>query len=617
MEVVWAEAMPIPPVSVTTWEVVGNDVEWTDLHYGWPAGTVSSTVTALGDTLATYPVEGEVTVYNNDVLSFWSEPFEVVDRYELSRYITPYGINLTLGPDGWAWVFDVTDYAPLLKDSVELQCGNWQELLDLKFAFIEGTPPRDVENVTAFWKGIHYLNNWDETILPQTYTPGANEEMWRLKTRASGHDFGQGNNCAEFCYNTHSVKVNDNLKWSWEIMQECADNPLYPQGGTWIYDRAGWCPGAEVRTQDFELTPLVAGLDDFSVEYDVTYDPHGNYRMEGQIIGYGAPNMAHDVELVDILSPSDDKLKSRFNPVCEDPVVLIRNTGSEPLTQVSFTYGISGTDLQSTTIELDSPLAFLDTREVALPYDAIEYMVGDDDALLQFEVRADVADHSDEDPSNGWMSTTFRRPPTYQYPNLDDNRIIVRLSTNAVPVETTVEITKADGSLYWARSYSDPNTLHLDTLVLNEGCYRFTIYDSGDDGLSFWANNDGSGTCRLKRVAGPTVKVFEGDFGKSISHAFYWATDVYSEVEEAPEARGDLAVYPNPVKDQLTLLPAGFSGPTQWRVHNAQGQLLDQGVWTAEAGRQSMLDASSWPSGTLVLVFQTEGQAWTKWIVKE
>ena len=263
-------------------------------------------------------------------------------------------------------------------------------------------------------------------------------------------------------------------------------------------------------------------------------------------------------------------------------------------------------------------MAFLDTREVTLPYDAVEYMVGDDDALLQFEVRADVADHEDEDPSNGWMSTTFRRPPTYQYPNLNDNRLIVRLKTNSVPVETTVEITKADGSLYWARSYSEPNTQHLDTLALNEGCYRFTIYDSGDDGLSFWANNDGSGYCSLKRVLGPTVKNFEADFGKSISQAFYWATDVYTtEVEEVPEARGDLAVYPNPAKDQLTLLPAGFSGPTQWRVHNAQGQLLDQGVWTAEAGRQSVLDASSWPSGTLVLVFQTEGQAWTKWIVKE
>ena len=184
-------------------------------------------------------------------------------------------------------MFDVTDYAPLLKDSVELECGNWQELLDLKFAFIEGTPPREVKNVTAFWKGTHYLSNWDETILPQTYAPGDGESMWRLKTRASGHGFGQGNNCAEFCDNTHSVKVNDVPQWSWEIMQECADNPLYPQGGTWIYDRAGWCPGAPVRTADLELTPLVAGQDSFTVEYDVTSDPFGNYRMEGQIIGYG------------------------------------------------------------------------------------------------------------------------------------------------------------------------------------------------------------------------------------------------------------------------------------------------------------------------------------------
>ena len=130
-----------------TW--LATTSEWTELQYGWPEGTVSTTVTVGGDTLSTHLIEGDVTTYNNDVLSYWSEAFEVVDRYELSRYITPYGINLTLGPDGWAWVFDVTDYAPLLKDSVELECGNWQELLDLKFAFIEGTPPRDVQNVTA------------------------------------------------------------------------------------------------------------------------------------------------------------------------------------------------------------------------------------------------------------------------------------------------------------------------------------------------------------------------------------------------------------------------------------------------------------------------------------
>ena len=616
-EVMWAEVIPVPPMSVTAWEVEGNGVVWTDLHYGWPADLVTSTSTEWGDTLATYALAGEVVVYNNETLDYWSEPFEVIDRYELSRYITPYGINLTLGPDGWAWVFDVTDYAPLLKDSVELECGNWQELLDLKFAFIEGTPPRDVENVTAFWKGIHYLNNWDATILPQTYAPGEGEEMWRLKTRASGHDFGQGNNCAEFCYNTHSVKVNDTQEWSWEIMQECADNPLYPQGGTWIYDRAGWCPGAPVRTEDLELTPLVAGQDSFTVEYDVTYDPHGNYRMEGQIIGYGPANMAHDVEVMDILAPNDDKLLSRLNPVCENPVVRIRNTGSEPLTSVTFTYGITGEDLVTETLTFESPLAFLEMRDVELPYDATAYFVGDDEEVLRFEVRGDVAGELDEDPSNGWMSTTFRRPPTWQYNSLDDNRMIVWTKTNNVPGETTVEIRHADGGLYWARSYSEANTTYRDTIVLNQGCYRFTVNDSGDDGIDFWANNDGSGYVRLKKVAGGNFKVFESDFGKSISQAFYWATNLYSGVDEQPAAGGDVAVFPNPMQDQLTLLPAGFSGQAEYRIHNVQGQLIDQGVWQAQAGQQSILDASAWPSGTLVVVVRQDDQVWTRWVVKE
>ena len=613
----WAEAQPVPPMSITEWDVFGNDVAWTDLQYGWPADLVTATVTEWGDTLSTHVLEGPVVDYNNEELAYWSEPFEVIDRYELSRYITPYGINLTLDSDGWAWVFDVTDYLPLLKDSVELQCGNWQELLDLKFAFIEGTAPRDVKNVTAFWKGIHYLNNWDATILPETYTPGEGEAMWRLKTRASGHDFGQGNNCAEFCYNTHSVKVNGVEQWSWEIMQECADNPLFPQGGTWIYDRAGWCPGAPVRTEDLELTPLVAGQESFDVEYDVTYDPHGNYRMEGQIIGYGPANMAHDVEVMDILAPSDDKLLSRLNPVCEHPVVRIRNNGSEPLTAVTFVCGIVGGELVTQTLTLETPMAFLETRDVEVLYDMAAYVQGDDEELLRFEVRADVPDGMDEEPTNGWMSTTFRRPPTWQYNDLDDNRIIVWTKTNNVPGETTVEIARPDGTVQWARAYSEPNTTYRDTIELNQGCYRFNVYDSDDDGIDFWANNDGAGYVRLKKVAGGNFKVFESDFGKSISQAFYFATNLVSEVGETQAFEGDLVAFPNPLKDQITLLPAGLTGQANWQVFSVQGQLLDSGTWWAETGQPQSLDATEWPTGSLVVVVRQGDRHWIKWLVKE
>ena len=399
-------------------------------------------------------------------------------------------------------------------------------------------------------------------------------------------------------------------------MQECADNPLYPQGGTWIYDRAGWCPGAPVKTQDFELTPLVADQDSFTVEYDITYDPFGNYRMEGQIIGYGAPNMAHDVEVMDILAPNDNKLMSRLNPVCENPVVRIRNNGSEPLTSVTFTYGITGEDLVNAVLDIDT-LGFLETADVELPYDASPYYVGDDEATLRFEVNAEVANAYDADPSNGWMSTTFSRPPTWQYNDLDDNRMIVWTKTNNVPGETTVEIRHANGGLYWARSYSEPNTTYRDTIVLNQGCYRFTVNDTGDDGMDFWANNDGSGFVRLKRVAGGNFHVFESDFGKSISQAFYFATNLYSDVHELPAQQGDVAAFPNPLRESLTLLPAGISGLAHWQVYNVQGQLMDEGTWIAQANQRTELDASMWPVGTLVVVVRQGNQKWTRWVVKE
>ena len=35
---------------------------------------------------------------------------------------------------------------------------------------------------------------------------------------------------------------------------DCGNNPIYPQGGTWPFDRAGWCPGTIVDYQKFELT---------------------------------------------------------------------------------------------------------------------------------------------------------------------------------------------------------------------------------------------------------------------------------------------------------------------------------------------------------------------------
>tara|TARA_B110000467_G_C18265465_1_gene448960 strand:- start:55 stop:1263 length:1209 start_codon:yes stop_codon:yes gene_type:complete len=402
-------------------------------------------------------------------------------------------------------------------------------------------------------------------------------------------------------------------------MQECADNPLYPQGGTWIYDRAAWCPGAPVSQQEFELSYLVDGAESFTVEYDVTDDPYGNYRMEGQIIAYGEPNMQHDVEIMDILAPNIRKTLSRWNPVCENPVVKIRNNGSEPLTSCMFEYHVQGGEVVNYLWTPGFPLAFLETAEVSLPYNVPEYTEGDDDDILAFNVTVDLVEVYDEESSNNEASSSFRRPPTWAYNNLDDNRIIVWVKTNNAPFETTVELRNKDEVLIWSQSYDIANTVFKDTLELNEGCYRFTILDSGDDGLSFWANNDGGGYARFKKVSGGNFSTIEEDFGKSYSLAFRFETDLISDVEEILEVEKSPAVriFPNPAIDIVSASLENFSGLVNWKLRTSTGVFVKGGEFVSDSGRLLSIDLEGLASGVYCLSLQTETQHSVSWLVKE
>ena len=116
-------------------------------------------VAASGDEIE-YDLQGDVvssTPYStsesveNSTITYYQNPYEIVFDVEIARYITPYGIGFDLGPNGFAWIYDVTDYQDYLRDVVDLAAHNTQELLDLSFAFVEGIPPRDVHKREPIW----------------------------------------------------------------------------------------------------------------------------------------------------------------------------------------------------------------------------------------------------------------------------------------------------------------------------------------------------------------------------------------------------------------------------------------------------------------------------------
>jgi len=468
---------------------------------------------------------------------YYSTPFEVVNRYELARYITPYGNGLSLG-NGFTWIYDVSDYRPLLHDSVHLAAGNWQELMDVEFEIIKGIPPRDPLRVQNLW----CTNAWYGTNV-ESYLPAKkikiddNALNTRIKMRPTGHGMGDAENCAEFCAKNHMILVNGTERFRKLVWKDdCAKNPLYPQGGTWVYQRANWCPGDIVPTFDFELTPYVSPGDSVVLDYNIepyTWNGQGsapNFVIETQLISYSPPNFTLDAAISDIKAPSNADIYKRMNPVCHNPVITIKNTGSTPLTSLIITYGIEGG--QMNTFNWSGNLAFMQSEDVKL--NEVNWLVAKNSFIANVSAPNGGTDQYE---FNNVMRTSYNFTPGYP------NDLIFEYKTNNAPNENSYTLKDDLGNIILSKSGFTANTTYRDTVHLPEGCYELRFVDTDEDGLSWWANNDGSGYFRIRKVGAGTLKSFNSDFGAEIYHQFTVGYGL--EINEIHD-KDFIKIYPNP-----------------------------------------------------------------------
>lgn len=453
---------------------------------------------------------------------YYSEPFEVVERYELMRYITPYGNGLNLG-DGFTWTMDVTDYAPLLHDTVFIQAFNPQEDLELTFDMILGTPARDVVDIQHLWLGsprYGYEPSIDEAFLVPKSVPIKPEAKGaKLRVIQTGHGFGSEGNCAEFCDKQHFVKVNGTQRFSRHVWRDnCGSNPVYPQGGTWLYNRSNWCPGAEVTPFDYELTPYITPGETAVVDVDMeayTYPGGGSqpyYAFSGVVFTYGAPNFANNAVIEDIIAPTMKDIHRRQNPICGSPVIVVRNNGSKPLTSLQIEYGVRGGG--KTTFMWSGNIPFLGEQQITLlPYNDWNKMT--DENLFEVWV-SNPNGVDDEYAVDNYAFSHVEKTPVYY------NDLEIRLRTNNSAAEQYEWTLKNNaGETIASRSNMSDNTSYVDSLQLEDGCYEFRLINKLGFGLDFWAIRSqlGSGSINFSSL-GTSIKSFNPDFGNEIYHQF-------------------------------------------------------------------------------------------------
>lgn len=492
---------------------------------------------------------GSDSLWHNGQWNLYT-PFEIIDPIEVGRYITPYGGNLTASFNN-TWEFDVTDYAPLLHDSVEVRAfySGWSDgfTITLDWEMIEGTPPRTPLRVDNLWTGYFPYGDPNNTIenylVPRSMYIASNETMSEVKVDITGHGFGGNEDCAEFCPKNLYLKSDNTLRYQKLVWRDnCGMNSHYPQPGTWLYDRANWCPGDRVYPYHFELTPFVTPGDSVLIDMDMqSFVNVGNsntgYQVDGQLITYSQPNFTLDAELVSIVAPNSNYNTKRFNPICNSPIIIIRNTGATPLTSLTVTYGVTGAATSSYT--WNGNLNFLESDTVYLP------------TLNWFgtspEFTATISNpngNADQYADNNSLTVPYVAPVEYQ------GDLIFECKTNNAGWETSYQLTDASGNVIFSRSNLAGATIYRDTVHLVQGCYSFRMIDSGKDGLYFWANNSGSGYMRIKKINGNLLKNYGNDFGTEIYQEFTVGYNIGMEETASPEM---MEVYPNPTSGQFTV----------------------------------------------------------------
>jgi hypothetical protein len=542
------------------------------------------------------------------------------DSVELGRLITPYA-NASNSRTPWnmqqRYTFDVTDYYPLLKDSatVRIHYSGYSGgfTANVKFAFIEGTPPRNVLGIERLWHGSprfgEAANPIDTKITTFNKTAAPNTVFTEMKFNITGHgsdDYG----CSEFCKKYYKVMLNGNTVEQKDIWRaDCGYNHFYPQTGTWIYDRGNWCPGDQVQTNVHKLAGITGGNTyDIDVDFE-TYtgsvnNPNtswGSYIIDAAVFYYGAFNRQTDASLEDIIAPNNHEVYFRSNPRAGNPIVKIKNTGANTITSLKIAYETTGAKNEYVW---QGSIAALADAEISLPelWEA-RGLTGTHNFTAKI---LEVNGQGDEDNTNNSLTTSYVAPANWPM------EIIIRLSTNKSQVggvsESSWYLIEGGKDTIAKRINNTISTVYEDTVKLGPSFYYLVVEDKGCDGLNWW-NNSAAGAGGLAVRSTTSSLPFQlkgyyaGDFGCGFTQSFNvtWPAGV-PVLEALAEA---IELYPNPAQDKLTVIVNDNNAAkgvitiidalgrivtqqsTTGNIHNIDTRALNNGLYTVRYAEAS------------------------------
>lgn len=608
-ESTYLDSIQKPYNTVYSYYVENNDLIALDTSIFWEAGymQVFSESGELVDSIYIEP-ENELVIETLEYYRKWPA------RFELLSFITPYGNGLDLGEEGVMWEFDVSDFGPVLTDDKYITIegvGKWSEELDIRFLFIEGTPPRDVLTINPIWPVATPGQAWygfgpsaidqDLVFEPREILMNPDAHYFKVRSAITGH--GQS---GEFIAKWHYIDIDgDDWEYEYKVWNECSTIPIYPQGGTWIFDRAGWCPGDPTTLFEFDITEHVTPGMVSTLDYGLTNISglsSADYRINNQLVTYGPANFTLDAAILDIQNPNMEiAAHKRFNPACSDAEIIIRNTGETALTSLEIEYWVEGGE--TLTYSWTGNLQFLDEENIILPIPEYSFWFGTGNTF--YATISEPNGGSDEYEYNNSYQIEFEITDVYDI----DESLEVHCQTNSLAYQNSYFLADADGNIIFERDNLDNQTLYTDLLDLTPGCYKLRIDDTGDNGLYFWFNTaQGTGYLRLKNSTGYILENFEPEFGRFAEYEFA-VMDLTGE-NDIQSTSSRISIFPNPAGDYLNIEFAGHekNNVLVSVLNSSMSQVLSKSWAVDSQSFTCRLNVSHLPSGIYFILINDGNQ---------
>lgn len=303
----------------------------------------------------------------------------------------------------------------------------------------------------------------------------------------------------------------------------------------------------------------------------------GAVTLDGKY--FNTPDFELDMAITAVNSPQ------AFN--CNyviSPIVKIRNMGETTITSVRIYY------------KINDYLQFIDWTgnldfggNATVPLSGVELEAGNH----EFQVFL-------SSPNNGIDQNLSN--DTIEFPFVTEIGVPLKISvlTDNKPTETTWELKKEDGTVIYSNPTLEAQTTYTENLCLDNGCYDFIIYDSGNNGLNglfgFLYVGEFSLTLNGQQIAQSSSG---GDFGAKDSTRFCITGASVDNISSSVQ----LFVYPNPANDYIYVEMIGKNQQLIASVYDIRGSLVQKEMVLSE--KSNRINIASYQAGVYVLVVNT------------